>query len=103
MIKQAYAGYTVFGPRPTSILADSYLNSGKNDPGYDAFRERVERLPNHLRTTFDLLIQALPNKIIAKRLGLSEATVRSYISEIFTALGYTNRGELTITAIKAGY
>ncbi|MGE8650221.1 response regulator transcription factor [Bifidobacterium adolescentis] len=44
-----------------------------------------------------------PNKTIAKKLGLSEATVRSYISEIFTALGYTNRGELTITAIKAGY
>ncbi len=58
---------------------------------------------NHLRATFDLLIQALPNKTITKRLGLSEATVRSYISEIFAALGYTNRGELTITAIKAGY
>ena len=82
----------MFGPRPTSILADSYLYSGRNDPGYDAFRDRVERLPNHLRATFDLLIQALPNKTIAKRLGLSEA-----------ALGYTNRGELTITAIKAGY
>lgn len=93
----------MFGPRPTSILADSYLYSGRNDPGYDAFRDRVKRLPNHLRATFDLLIQALPNKTIAKRLGLSEATVRSYISEIFAALGYTNRGELTITAIKAGY
>ncbi|MGE8597517.1 LuxR C-terminal-related transcriptional regulator [Bifidobacterium bifidum] len=63
----------------------------------------MERLPNHLRATFDLLIQALPNKTIAKRLGLSEATGRSYLSEIFTALEYTNRGELTITAIKAGY
>ena len=103
LIRQAHAGYSVFGPRPTSILADSYLNSGKNDPKYDAFRERVERLPGYLRTTFDLLIQALPNKTIAKRLGLSEATARSYISEIFTTLGYTNRGELTITAIKAGY
>ena len=103
LIRQAHAGYSVFGPRPTGILADSYLNSGKNDPKYDAFRERVERLPGYLRTTFDLLIQALPNKTIAKRLGLSEATVRSYISEIFTTLGYTNRGELTITAIKAGY
>ena len=99
LIRQAHAGYSVFGPRPTGILADSYLNSGKNDPKYDAFRERVERLPGYLRTTFDLL----PNKTIAKRLGLSEATVRSYISEIFTTLGYTNRGELTITAIKAGY
>ena len=73
-------------------------------------RPRIRRLPRpsgaspeHLRATFDLLIQALPNKTITKRLGLSEATVRSYISEIFAALGYTNRGELTITAIKAGY
>ena len=94
----------MFGPRPTSILADSYLYSGRNDPGYDAFRDRGGASPrNHLRATFDLLIQALPNKTITKRLGLSEATVRSYISEIFAALGYTNRGELTITAIKAGY
>ena len=29
--------------------------------------------------------------------------MRPCISEFFTALGYTNRGELTITAIKAGY
>lgn len=103
LIKQAHAGYSVFGPRPTRILADSYLNSGKNDPGYDDFRAQVEQLPDYLRATFELLIQALPNKTIAKKLGLSEATVRSYISEIFAALGYTNRGELTITAIKAGY
>ena len=38
LIKQAHAGCTVFGPRPTSILADSYLNSGRNDP-------RIRRLP----------------------------------------------------------
>lgn len=73
-------------------------------------RPRIRRLPRpsgaspepparHVRPAHP----ALPNKTIAKRLGLSEATVRSYISEIFAALGYTNRGELTITAIKAGY
>lgn len=103
LIRQAHEGYSVFGPRPARILADSYLSSGRNDPKYDGFRERVEQLPNHLRATFGLLIQALPNKTIAKKLGLSETTVRSYISEIFTELGYTNRGELTIDAIKAGY
>lgn len=39
LIKQAYAGYTVFGPRPTSILADSYLNSGKT--GTNSARRRA--------------------------------------------------------------
>lgn len=44
LIRQAHDGYLVFGPRPTRILANSYLSFGKNDPGYDGFRERVEQL-----------------------------------------------------------
>lgn len=103
LIKQAHSGQRVFGSRPTQILAESYMVSSKNDPTYDDFRQKVEQLPNYLRSVFDLLIQALPNKTIARELGITEATVRSYISEIFTATGFTNRGELTITAVKAGY
>ncbi len=52
---------------------------------------------------FSLLIQAKTNKQIARALHLSDATVRSYVSEIFERTGFNNRGELTITAIKAGY
>ncbi|WP_353065693.1 response regulator transcription factor [Arcanobacterium hippocoleae] len=103
MIKQASNGQRVFGSRPTQILTESYLASGKNDSAYDDFRQKVDQLPDYLRGVFDLLIQALPNKTIARQLGITEATVRSYISELFTATGFTNRGELTITAIKAGY
>ncbi|MDR6938536.1 response regulator transcription factor [Arcanobacterium hippocoleae] len=103
LIKQAHSGQRVFGPRPTQILAESYMVYSKNDPTYDDFRQKVEQLPNYLRSVFDLLIQALPNKIIARELGITEATARSYISELFTATGFTNRGELTVTAVKAGY
>ncbi len=103
LIKQAHSGQRVFGSRPTQILTDAYLASGKNDSAYDDFRQKVEQLPDYLRSVFDLLIQALPNKTIARQLGITEATARSYISELFTATGYTNRGELTVTAIKAGY
>nr|DAG19118.1 MAG TPA: response regulator [Caudoviricetes sp.] len=103
LIRQAHAGQQVFGPRPTQILTSSYLTAGKNDPAYDDFRQKVEQLPDYLRAVFDLLIQALPNKTIARQLGVTEATIRSYTSELFTATGFTNRGELTITAIKAGY
>lgn len=39
----------------------------------------------------------MPNKTIARKLGLSEATVHSYISEIYAALDYNNRDELAIT------
>lgn len=42
----------------------------------------------------------MPNKTIARKLVLSEATVHSYISEIYAAFfggGYNNRGELAIT------
>ncbi|MBT1018080.1 response regulator transcription factor [Canibacter sp. lx-72] len=103
LLKYAHGGQRVFGQRPTQILAESYMALGKNDPAYDDFRQRVEQLPDYLRAVFDLLIQALPNKIIARKLGITEATARSYISELFIATGFTNRGELTITAIKAGY
>lgn len=103
LIKQACGGQQVFGSRPTQILTESYMASGKNAAEYNDFRIKVERLPDYLRAVFDLLIQALPNKTIARELGITEATVRSYISELFTATGFTNRGELTITAIKAGY
>ncbi|WP_353067171.1 response regulator transcription factor [Arcanobacterium hippocoleae] len=103
LIKQAHSGQRVFGLRPTQLLTESYMASSKNDPTYDDFRQKVDQLPNYLRSVFDLLIQALPNKIIARELGITEATARSYISELFTATGFTNRGELTITAVKAGY
>ena len=103
LIKQAHAGQRVFGSRPTQILTNTYLASGKNDSAYDDFRQCIEQLPDYLRAVFNLLIQAFPNKTIARQLGITEATVRSYISELFAATGFTNRGELAITAIKAGY
>lgn len=103
LLKLAHSGQRVLGQKPTQMLAENYLAAGKNDAAYDAFRNKIEQLPEYLRSVFDLLIQALPNKVIASKLGVTEATVRSYISELFTATGYNNRGELTIVAIKAGY
>lgn len=103
LIKQAHAGFPVMGPRPSQILAESYLNTQVDESEYQEFRERVEKLPDYLKPVFQLLIKAKANKTIARELHLTEATVRSYISEIFTATGFTNRGELAITAVKAGY
>lgn len=44
----------------------------------------------------------LSNKQIAKRLGLSEKTVRNHLSRAFNKLGATNRTEAVMSAMRAG-
>ncbi|ADH92269.1 DNA-binding response regulator [Arcanobacterium haemolyticum] len=103
LIKQAHAGMNVISPRPTQILAEAYIKAQANQEKYQDFIDTIEHLPRYLRAVFNLVIKAKPNKTIAKELNITEATTRAYISELFTATGFTNRGELTITALKAGY
>ena len=103
LIKQAHAGMTVMSPKPTYLVTDAYIKNQVHHEEYREFIDIIEGLPHYLRAVFDLVIQAKPNKTIARELHLSETTVRAYISALFSATGFTNRGELTITAIKAGY
>ncbi|WP_216379209.1 response regulator transcription factor [Arcanobacterium phocae] len=103
LLKQAHAGMNVLSPRPIHLLTQTYIETQATREDYQEFIATIENLPHYLRVVFDLVIKAKPNKTIAKTLNLSEATTRSYISELFTLTGFNNRGELTITALKAGY
>ncbi|WP_311525014.1 LuxR C-terminal-related transcriptional regulator [uncultured Varibaculum sp.] len=44
----------------------------------------------------------MTNKNISRQTKLKEATVRSYVSDILSHTGCATRGELAITAVKAG-
>jgi len=44
----------------------------------------------------------LSNKQIARRLGISEKTVRNHLSRVFNKLGATNRTEAVVHAMRAG-
>lgn len=48
--------------------------------------------------TLRLLAQGKPNKVIARELGIAEATVKAHITEIFRALKVTNRAQAAIAA-----
>ncbi|MDE1536660.1 MULTISPECIES: response regulator transcription factor [Actinotignum] len=102
LIRKAYGGQQVMAPRPTEILITSYEKLQQNKEEYADFVAAVEQLPEHLRAVFHLLLQALANKNIARQTGLSETTVRSYVSDILARTGCATRAELGITAIKAG-
>ncbi len=43
------------------------------------------------REVFALLIDGLPNKLIARRLGISEKTVKTHLTSIFRGIGVTDR------------
>ncbi|MCF2706480.1 response regulator transcription factor [Arcanobacterium haemolyticum] len=102
LIRQAHAGQTVMGSRPTDILASNYVANLQNREQFNDLVQAVETLPDYLRPVFNLLLEARANKAIARALGLQESTVRSYVSEIFTHTKCASRGELAIKAIKAG-
>ncbi|MCO6536379.1 MAG: two-component system response regulator NarL [Gilliamella sp.] len=45
---------------------------------------------------FNLLVQGLPNKLIAKDLGIVESTVKVHIKSIFKKLNFKSRMEMTV-------
>jgi DNA-binding NarL/FixJ family response regulator len=60
----------------------------------------ASRLTARERDVLPLLAAGLTNKGIARELGLTEGTVRIYVSAIFAKLGVTNRTEASVVAIR---
>lgn len=50
----------------------------------------------------DLLCQGLPNKVIGRRLGLSENTVRGHVQAVLAALQVSSRSEAGFAARRRG-
>ncbi len=100
LAREAAAGAVVMGPRPTAMLAEAYFASTEVD---EEFARTLSELPPRLGALVEYLIEACPNREIAQRLGLSEATVRGYVSEILAATGCASRSQLAVRALRAGY
>lgn len=58
----------------------------------------IERLTDRQREILALMAQGKPNKLIADHLHISEATVKSHVTEILRVLGATNRTQAVIVA-----
>jgi DNA-binding NarL/FixJ family response regulator len=49
-----------------------------------------------------LLLQGMPNKVIAKRLGMAEGTVKAHLSTVFRVLQVNNRAQAVLRAHQLG-
>lgn len=75
-------------PKPAALLAGAGLTAS------GLTRRQLDVL--------SLIGQGLPNKQIASRLALSEATVKVHLNAIYKALGLTNRTEAALAARSLG-
>lgn len=72
-----------------------------------ALSDIVAALPDEALTTrerevLELLSQGLPNKLIARRLQISEHTVKFHVSSIYAKLGATSRTDAVSRGVRRG-
>jgi DNA-binding NarL/FixJ family response regulator len=92
------SGGAVLDPRITARLLPRLRVAG------DQLRQQhvVDALSARERQVLDLLADGRPNAAIATGLGLTEATVKSYVSSLLTKLGVQNRVQAALLAQRAG-
>jgi DNA-binding NarL/FixJ family response regulator len=107
-IKATAAGATAVTPAIASKLF-AYVAQSEGPSGLDqatparpAGLPRVDELSEREREVLRLLAHGLANGEIARRLYLSEGTVRNYVSSIFLKLDVTDRTQAALVALRLG-
>jgi DNA-binding NarL/FixJ family response regulator len=90
-IRAAARGESPLDPR----AARTVLDARKEPDPLEAFSERE-------REVLALLVEGLPNKLIARRLEISEKTVKSHLTRIFREIGVTDRTQAALWAERHG-
>ncbi len=78
---------------PGATQDGAFSGAGKN---------QLIRLTTRQSEVLQLLCDGLPNKVIAKRMSLSEFTVRGHVQAIFGLLGATSRTQAILIARRHG-
>lgn len=63
----------------------------------------VQGLSPREREVLGLLVEGLPNKLIARRLGITEKTVKTHLTSVFRAIGVTDRTQAALWAERNRY
>jgi DNA-binding NarL/FixJ family response regulator len=90
-IRAAAAGGAPLDPQAARILLEA-----KDAP------DPLAGISPRERDVFALLLDGLPNKVIARRLGISEKTVKTHLTSIFREIDVTDRVQAVLWAERHG-
>ncbi|MBT2382857.1 response regulator transcription factor [Streptomyces sp. ISL-11] len=100
-VRAAAAGDAYLSPAATRHVADSLVVTPATDRGERA-RARVAALSGREREVLALLGEGLSNADAGRRIHMSEATVKTYVSRILAKLECENRVQAALLARDAG-
>ncbi len=100
-VRAAAAGDAYLSPGATRHVVDQ-LSSGRAAMRGEEARRQVAELSERERGVLALLGEDLSNADAGRRLHMSEATVKTYVSRILAKLGCENRVQAALLARDAG-
>jgi DNA-binding NarL/FixJ family response regulator len=100
-IRAVHSGDAVVAPSTTRRLLDRFTPMLPSTSGADEHSE-LERLTDREREVLLLVAQGLSNGEIARKLVLSEATVKTHVGRILTKLGLRDRVQAVVLAYESG-
>jgi NarL family two-component system response regulator LiaR len=96
-IRTVHGGEALLHPAATATvmreLADHAEPADEADLG----------LTGREREVLTLVARGLPNKLIARELGIAEKTVKTHVSSILAKLGVTDRTQAALLAVRRGW
>ena len=91
-IRAAARGESPLDPRAARAMLDA---RSAPDP--------LAGLSEREREVLGLLVEGLPNKLIARRLEISEKTVKTHLTRVFREIGVTDRTQAALWAEREGF
>jgi DNA-binding NarL/FixJ family response regulator len=95
------AGYLLKDAPPEELLAGVRSAAREVLTAWRGTRKAGELTARELDVLV-LLADGLPNKVIARRLGIAEKTVKAHVTQIFQAIGVTDRTQAALWADRQG-
>jgi DNA-binding NarL/FixJ family response regulator len=91
-------------PAPAEVPATAGLPTPPGSDGERGAADRSAQLGLSPRQTevLELLLKGLPNKLIARRLDISDNTVKIHVSSVLRALGVNSRTQALLAAHRLG-
>jgi len=93
-VRAAHAGEALLAPAIAARLVAAIAQPAGSRP--------TQRLTPREREVLALIGRGLPNKRIARELGVSEKTVKTHVGHVLAKLGVTDRTQAALHAVREG-